>query len=207
MPADRHWGPVGVKDCPALVAAHHPTMTATTTPIEFPPAARPPMRWQFAHESEDGAGQRMVEWRLKRNCSLAPGQMLGMFGVLCLLSLGVAVFFWHQGAKLVMPFAWLELFAVGTAMLVYARHAADREVIALRSDTLTVEHACGSRVERVEFQRAWVRVEPETSDRSLVELSGQGRRISVGRYLRPDLRRGLADELRIALRRPTAPAA
>ena len=176
-------------------------MTATTPPIDlgFDATAR---HWQFAHETGDGAGGRQIEWTLKRNCSLAPGQMLAFFGALCMISLGVATFMWHQGAPMVMPFAWIELLAVGGAMLLYARHAADREHIALHCDTLTVEHACGNHVERVEFQSAWVRVEPESGDRSLIELSGQGRRIAVGRFIRPELRRKLADELRTALRRP-----
>jgi uncharacterized membrane protein len=38
-------------------------------------------------------------------------------------------------------------------------------------------------------------------DRSLIELSGEGRRIAVGRFVRPESRRALADELRAALRR------
>lgn len=179
-------------------------MSATTTPLDFSAASLPP-RWQFAQESVDGRGARQIEWRLKRNCSLAPGQLLGFFLLLCLFSLVVASFFWHQGARMVMTFAWIELLAVGTAMLLYARHAADGEVIALHSDTLTVEHACGNRIDRVEFQRAWVRVEPRAGDRSLIELSGQGRRIAVGRFIRPELRRKLADELRVALRRSPPP--
>jgi uncharacterized membrane protein len=44
-------------------------------------------------------------------------------------------------------------------------------------------------------------VEPEHGDGSLIELSGQGQRIVVGRFVRPELRRQLADELRWALRR------
>jgi uncharacterized membrane protein len=181
-------------------------MSATTTPLEYR-AGSSPSRWQFARESGDGRGGWQIEWLLKRNCSMAPSQMLACFAVLCLFSLGIATFFWHQGARMVMSFAWLELLAVGTAMLLYARHATDRELIALHRDTLTVEHACGSHVERVEFQRAWVRVEPRSGDRSLIELSGQGRRIAVGRFIRPELRRHLADELRQALRRspPAAP--
>ena len=101
---------------------------------------------------------------------------------------------------MVMPFAWLEIVAVGLAMLVYARHATDVERIAVRRGRLTVEHASGSRLERVEFEPAWVRVEPESGDRSLVELSGQGRRIVVGRFVRPEMRSQLARELRMALR-------
>ncbi|MEO8278036.1 MAG: DUF2244 domain-containing protein [Ideonella sp.] len=176
-------------------------MSATTTPIDFsvPASSR---HWQFGRETRDAEGGWQIEWLLKRNCSLAPGQMLGLFGVLCLISMTIAIFFWLQGARMVMSFAWVELICVGAAMLLYARHAADRECIELQHETLTVEHSCGSRVDRVEFHAAWVRVEPRSGDQSLVELTGQGRRIFVGRFIRPELRRKLADELRVALRRP-----
>ena len=161
-------------------------------------------RLRFGHEiaSEDAAsGEWSAEWLLKRNCSIGPRQMLVCFGSLCVVSLGIGTMFWLQGAPLVMPFAGLELLAVAAALLIYARHATDREAIHLRSGSLVVEHASGRHVERVEFAPAWVRVEPEHGDRSLVELSGQGQRISVGRFVRPELRRQLADELRWALRR------
>ncbi len=174
-------------------------MSTTTTPVDHGCSASS-ARWHFARESGNGTDGWQIEWQLKRNCSLAPGQMLGFFGALCMISLTVATYFWHQGAKMVMPFAWAELIAVGSALYVYARHAADRERIALRRNVLTVEHACGNRVERVEFQCAWVRVEPRSGDGSLIELSGQGHQISVGRFIRPELRRKLADELRRAIR-------
>jgi uncharacterized membrane protein len=45
-----------------------------------------------------------------------------------------------------------------------------------------------------------VRVEPQSDDGALVELSGQGHRVAVGRFVRPELRRQLAEELRMALR-------
>ncbi len=149
---------------------------------------------------ESAADGSSVQWVLKRNCSVTPRQTLFFFGSLCLLSLAIGLFFWHQGATLVLPFAWLEVFAVGAALFVYTRHAADSERIQLQPGRLTVEHACGRHVERVEFAPAWVRVEPELGDRSLIELSGQGSRIHVGRFVRPELRRQLAEELRWALR-------
>ena len=151
--------------------------------------------------AESGAGERSVQWLLKRNCSMAPRQMLLFCASLSLLPLAVAFFFWMQGATLVMPFAWLEVAAVGAALLVYSRHATDSERIRLQAGRLTVEHVNGRHVERAEFAPAWVRVEPEHGDRSLIELSGQGQRIAVGRYVRPELRRELADELRWTLRR------
>jgi uncharacterized membrane protein len=57
------------------------------------------------------------------------------------------------------------------------------------------------RTDQVEFAPAWVRVEPAHSDRSLIEISGEGKRVAIGRFVRPELRRALADELRSALRR------
>jgi uncharacterized membrane protein len=142
-----------------------------------------------------------VQWLLKRNCSLAPRQLFGFYASLCLLSLAIAGLFWLAGATLVMPFAGVELLAIGAALLVYARHAGDSETIRLSPGCLTVKRTDGPHVEQVEFAPAWVRVEPESGDRSLIELSGQGRRIAVGRFVRPELRRQLADELRWALRR------
>jgi uncharacterized membrane protein len=43
-------------------------------------------------------------------------------------------------------------------------------------------------------------VEPAVDDRSLIEVSGQGQRVIVGRYVRPELRPVLAREIRRALR-------
>lgn len=172
---------------------------ASSTPSGHPASPASPVL-RFGHASSGAGGEWAVEWKLKRNCSMAPRQLLGFYSVLCVLSLAVATFFWWQGARMVMPFTWAELVAVGVALLVYARHAADNESIALRDDRLTVELASGNRLERVEFQPQWVRVEPEAGDGSLVELSGQGRRVAVGRFLRPELRPLLANELRMALR-------
>lgn len=150
---------------------------------------------------ESASGERSVQWVLKRNCSVTPRQLAWFFGSLCLLSLAIGGFFWQQGATLVLPFAWAEVLAVGAALYVYSRHSTDSENIRLQPGRLTVEFVSGRRVERVEFVPAWVRVEPEHGDRSLIELSGQGLRICVGRFVRPELRRQLAEELRWALRR------
>ena len=131
---------------------------------------------------------------------MTPVQLGWLYGSLCLVTIGIGTFFWFQGAVLVLPFAWLELAAVGVAFMVYARHAADREHILLTERRLVVELENAGRLERAEFNREFVRVEPALDDRSLIEVSGQGRRVSVGRYVRPELRPALARELRLALR-------
>jgi uncharacterized membrane protein len=55
-------------------------------------------------------------------------------------------------------------------------------------------------VHHTRFRAEWVRVEPAADDGSLVELSGEGRRVCIGRHVRPELRPALAQELRRALR-------
>lgn len=141
-----------------------------------------------------------IHWFLRRNCSVTPAQLGWLYASLCVVSLGIGTFFWFQGAKLVLPFAWLELIAVGAAFLVYARHATDGEKISLQGARLVVEVENAGRHERAEFNRNWVRVEPRADDGSLIEVSGQGRSVHVGRYVRPELRPALAREIRAALR-------
>lgn len=144
-------------------------------------------------------GQAIV-WFLKRNCSVTPAQLGWFYASLCVVSLGIAGFFWAQGATLVLPFAWLELGAVGLALLAYSRHAADGERICLQDRRLVVELETAGQLQRTEFDPDWVRVEPRSGGRSLIEVSAKGRSVSVGRYVRPELRPLLAQEIRSALR-------
>ena len=85
-------------------------------------------------------------------------------------------------------------------------HANDAETEAVIRDVsdaegrLVVELENGGHYERTEFLPHQVRIEPQTGDRSLIEVSGQGRSVRVGRYVRPELRAALAREIRMALR-------
>ncbi len=141
-----------------------------------------------------------IQWALKRNCSVTPVQLAWFYVSICVVSLAIGLFFWRLGASLVLPFAGIELAGVGLAFLAYARRAADGERISLQGQLLVVELESAGRLQRAEFHRDCVRVEPGSDGRSLVELSGRGRSVRVGRYLRPELRPVLAQEIRRALR-------
>lgn len=140
------------------------------------------------------------QWFLRRNCSVAPRQLVLIYLSMCLVSLAIGGLFWVKGATLVLPIAWIELMAVGLAFLVYARHASDGETIRLSDGQLVVEQENGGTLSRSEFRREWVRVEPGVADNSLIALSGQGRTVHIGRFVRPELRPVLAREIRMALR-------
>lgn len=174
-------------------------MTATFAPGPWPSPAvgRRDGGWRFARVE-----QAPVGWLfdLRRSVSLSPRQMLHAYAAVCALSLVVAGGFWWHGVRAVGIFTGLELLAVGAALLYAARHAGDRETIVLQGRALEVARHCGTEVERVSFRAAWVRVEPAAGVGSLVELSGEGRSVCVGRHVQPELRAELADELRRALR-------
>ena len=161
-----------------------------------------PPAFRFATLPAQGANCQgiAVSWLLKRPCSMTPAQLAWFYASLCLVSLGIAVFFWSQGARMVMTFTLMEMLAVGAAFLLYSRHAADAEKIVLQDGQLVVELETAGHTQRAEFNREWVRVEPKHGDGSLIEVSGQGRSVRVGRHMRPELRPMLAREIRFALR-------
>jgi uncharacterized membrane protein len=163
------------------------------------------LRWWMLNPASDGFQLASVSdagwhWTLRRNCSVAPAQLACVFAGLSALSLAVAAFFWFQGAVLVLPFAALELLALGAAFLATARHATDGEQISLHEGRLVVEVESAGRIHRSEFVADRVRVKP-VRGHALVEVAGDGRSVRLGRFIRTDLRPVLARELRQALRK------
>jgi uncharacterized membrane protein len=139
------------------------------------------------------------QWVLKRNCSITPRQLGGIYAALCGASLGVALLCAWQGAWFVLMFAVLELGAVGAAFLIYARHATDADYLALAPDALEVEIVQGAIVKKFKFDPRRTRVEVANSRQGLVVLEDSGARVEVGRFLTQWKRRELAQQLRLAL--------
>lgn len=186
------------------------TATYAASPWPLQPGAPCGAPWLFGREvvlaGQQGA-PRALQWRLKRNCSVTPRQFGAVYLSLSVASLLIGGFFYYQGAPLVLAFAALELALVGAALLVFVRHAGDHETLTLAGRSLQVQQRCASREESTEFTADWLTVEPAAGQGSLVELSGRGQIIRVGRYLRPELRAAFARELRLALRQAPPAAA
>ncbi len=176
------------------------SVTLAPSPWQVPPRTPRAFGHEVVLHGQPGA-PRALQWRLWRHGSITPRQLGGVFAALCTVSLVIAGFFYWQGAPLVLAFTALELSAVGLAMLMFARHAADRETLTLVGRSLLVEQCVGPRVERTDFAADWATVEPAAGQGSLVEICGQGRLVRVGRFLRPESRGAFAHELRRALRR------
>lgn len=157
-------------------------------------------RVSFTHSIDADAQNPRFEWVLRRHAPLSPAQMLVFFASLSLVSLSIGLFFWLQGALLVLPFAALEILAVGICFLIFSRHVLDQERIVVDGSQVVVEHEAAGVRERAQFQREWVRIEPLGGEHSLIAVSGQGKTMQVGRYVRPERREALAHELRRAVR-------
>ena len=125
------------------------------------------------------------------------------FSIIAAFSLGVAIGFFMQGLTLVLPFAGLELTALGAALYVSAWRGGKREVISITSDKVKVETGRDAPEQEFIFERSWVQVVLEKSWSSWYPsrllLRSHGKQIEVGGFLNEEERQGLAIALRQAI--------
>jgi len=141
------------------------------------------------------------EWTLARNCSLSPGQVARAYGLLCCASSAVAIGFLLHGIWIILAFTLSELALVGLALLVYARHALDREQVLLSESCLLVAATEAGQVREARLDPLWTRVlEPGAGRRALIRLESRGVAVEIGRHVSEATRRRIARELRQALR-------
>lgn len=139
------------------------------------------------------------EWVLKRNCSIAPRQLVMVYAALCSVSLTVAVLFTLSGAWYILGFAVLELAAVGLAFFHYGRHATDRERIVLNEDTLLIELIQAEQASPHRLDPRAARVKLPDTQRGLIVVEAAGFRVEIGRFLTIWRRREFAGELAQAI--------
>ncbi len=130
---------------------------------------------------------------------MSPRRLVMLYFALCAGSLIVAAVFTARGAWYVLVFAILELLAVGTAFFLYARHASDREHIALTGNCLLIELIQSEQVRQFRLDPRTTRIRVPESSGELVGLQARGVQIQVGRFVTERKRREFARELRQAL--------
>ena len=138
---------------------------------------------------------------LKRNCSISPASLMLVFGVIAVVTLGIAAVFAALGAWLILPFAGIEIVGLGIAFALNGRHAADYERIQFGEGCLMVEVCESDKVRRHEFNPARASVTMAGVGRSMrVLLEAPGRSLEIGRHLHEQTRLDLAGELKRRLR-------
>jgi uncharacterized membrane protein len=121
---------------------------------------------------------------------MSPAGLAKVFAALALLVLAIGAGFAAAGAWLILPFAGLEVLLLGTAYVLYARHAADYERIKLESGRVTVEIAEGERTARYELDGARVSL-----DEGRLVLRDAKEELEIGRHLGAEARAEVAAEL------------
>lgn len=139
------------------------------------------------------------------NASLSVGGAWIFMGMASFATLGCALWCTLQGFWPVLPFAGIELLALGLALWVSIRGNAYREVVTFDQDTVRIEFGLAGHgaAARAELARCWVRVVLERSEvrnqPTRLVLSSSGQRVEVGRCLTDEEREVLAERFKSLL--------
>lgn len=141
---------------------------------------------------------------IRPNCSLPWRQVVRFYLGMLLVSFGIATGFALQGAWPILPFAGLEMLALGVALYIVARRATNWQEISINGDRINiVDHERGREQVR-SFQRAWAQVIHEDAaikgHPSRLSIRSHGRSVELGRCLNEDEKRYLAEHLSRAVR-------
>jgi len=143
-------------------------------------------------------------WVIRPNQSLSWRAVLRVYAAVALSLLGISVGFVLKGFWPVLPFAGLELVALGAAFYLCLARSQWREIISIDSDIVRVEKGRRRAEERWECPSFWARIQLEKSPiawyPSRLVIRYQGRQVEIGRFLNDNERTALADALRRFLR-------
>lgn len=149
-------------------------------------------------------------FELRPNCSLTRRTATIFFLCIATVSLGIAGSFAAAGYWPILPFAGLELAALGAALSFSMRRGRMRELIRVDESNVTVSKSHGDQVHEYEFQRPWTRVHLQRSSAgnwpSRLSLRSMGRSVEVGAFLTDEERDGLRGRLTEVIDNPGAAA-
>ncbi len=139
---------------------------------------------------------------LTPNRSLSWRGTLWLFLSLVVLSTTIGIGFAARGLWLVLPFAGLEMVALGVGLYVVARNSYRREVIHVAHHDIRIERGWTRPVQVSTLPRQWSRVElvrPTRREAGRLTIRSHGRAEEVGDFLNEHEREGLASDLARAL--------
>jgi len=144
---------------------------------------------------------------IRPNCSLSWRGVVRFYVGMVVVSFSIAIAFAVKGAWLILPFAGLEMLALGAALYVVARRGSRWQTVSIHGDRIeVVEHDATSDRQQT-FQRAWARVTLEQARingyPSRLTIRSHGRAAEIGGYLADAEKEHLALELRQAMRLDT----
>ena len=141
----------------------------------------------------------MHRFELTPNCSLTKGSALVFYLGIVTVSLTVAVGFALAGYWPILPFAGLELLALGAALRWSLHQGQRRELISIDEARVRVHKTSRTEAREYEFARPWTRVELVEGragnwPRRLL-LRSKGKAVEVGGFLTDSERASLGKRL------------
>ena len=123
-----------------------------------------------------------------------------IYSIFAAFMLGIAMGFFFQGFVLVLPFAGLELMALGVGLYISACRGKSREVITISDNKVKVEIGRDKPEQCYEFERCWSQIVLQKPGNrwypSRLLIRSHGRHVEVGGFLNEEERIGLARALR-----------
>lgn len=146
----------------------------------------------------------MHSFELRPNCSLTPRSAAVFYLGIVTVSLIIAGGFAAAGYWPILPFAGLELVALGAALRWSMRQGLARELICVDERHVRVRKTAVAGKREYEFARPWTQVELRTAAvpcwPSRLLLRSMGRSVEVGSFLTESERRGLRRRLAEVIR-------
>lgn len=126
-------------------------------------------------------------------------QLVLVYSIIAGFTIGVALGFFYQGLTLVLPFAGLEIVALGVALYISAWRGGVKEVISITGDKIRIEIGHDFPEQRYELKRAWAQVVLQRPWHnwypSHLFIRSHGQQVEIGHFLNESERQGLAIEL------------
>jgi len=137
---------------------------------------------------------------LQPNCSLKPAGATLLFVATCLFSMGFALFFVFRGFWPVLPFAALEMLALGLALQASMRRGNYSQTVLITDSQISLVTRSRHGAQKQEFARHWAKVRLRSPSRrhgtSQLTIESRGRAYEVGSFLTEEDRCRLAERLR-----------
>ena len=119
------------------------------------------------------------------------------------VTISIAFGFFTQGLTLILPFAGLELLALGVVLYISAWRSNIKEVVNVTEEKIRIEIGRNGPEKTYELDKTWAKVVLERSWNnwypSRLLLRSHGRQIEIGKFLNEQERQCLGAELKKAI--------
>lgn len=132
-------------------------------------------------------------------------QIMLIYFLISTVTIIIALGFFSQGFTLILPFAGLELTALGVVLYISAWRSNIKEVVCVADDKIRIEIGHNTAEKVFEIDRTWAQVVLQRSWNnwypSRLLLRSHGRQLEIGKFLNEQERQRLAIELKKILKK------